>query len=360
MTTHINQRGFARTRFPQVNYNTPTTPDDGPPTTHVQFVPTDQSFADYAPNTKDNEGYATRSEWPTDQWIDRHDVSVTHTEEVCSQEIGRALLAALGAVETDQPAAGPSPTVYRSVFTPQDAATSRQLPAYGMVEQVADAHDVGYPSMVTERLVIKGDGTGRLTMDRTERGSGKRLDPSTVDWDDDVDPLDNAVDYFYNSQVTLVVNDGGGDIEYACRYDSFTLTIDNRLLADDGYRPGCATFQDDNDRASGMIRSECLFGSRMYDLDMTVRLAAGSAEYTALQQQKDLAIVLTAEGGIIEDAYTHKLTFTIPIARYQTVTLGNANGIMTLQLKAKVFFDVENDQILEAELINDVAAYTAA
>ena len=358
MTISTKSRGFGMSRFPQTNYATPVVFDDGPPPTYVQIVPTGVSYANYAPNVQDNDGHANRKPFPTDQWLDRHDVTVSHNEEVCSQEIGRALLAAFGAVESDQPAAGPSPTVYRHIFTPMDAETSLQLPLYSYFETLGTVEDVAYPSQVCESLTIKGDGTGRLTMDRSLRGSGKRISPSGADWDVNVDLLENSVDYFYNSQITLVVDDGA-PIAYACRYETFTLTITNKIEADAGYRPGCATFQEAGVRTSGMIRQEALFSSRMYDLDFTVRLASGGAEYTALQQQKNLDIVLTAEGGIIEDALTHKLTVNIPLGRYQTVSKGDSNGFVTLSVKAKVLYDVENDEIISVELINDVEAYTA-
>lgn len=358
MTTHVNQRLFAQSRLAQADYATPRAFGAGPPKTYRQIVSTDQNFADYQVNSADNTGHATGQDWPTDQWIDRHDVTQTIPEQVCSQEIGRALYDAFGGLVTDQPAAIPSPATYRHTFTPQSAATSRQLPVRSYVETIASEHDVLFPSMATEQLTLQGDGTGRLTVSRTLRGSGKRTTPSGVTWATHVDDLTGSVDYLYNSQVTLNVDDGASPIAYGCRYESFTVNINNQLLAEAGYRPGCATYQTSVNRESGMIRQELLFGARSYDLDFVVRLASGGAEYAALQAQTPLEIIVTAEGGIIEDAFTHKLTVTIPLTKYQTVQLSNSDGIMTLQIKAKVLFDVSTGEIIEVELINDVASYT--
>jgi hypothetical protein len=357
MTTHIQERRFAISRFPQSDYQTPAPFAAGPPAANVKLLATDKEMAEFVPDLASDQGYANGVDFPTAQWLLSHDVSGHKAVEVCSQEIGRLLLLAFGQVTTDQPNAGGAPEVYRHVFRPLDPSVSRQLPATSMIERAGPAHDVVYPSAVLEKLVLTGDGKARLQAEFDWRGSGKRIAPSGIDWTTQVDDLLNAVNYFYNSQIGFEVADGEDTTAYQCRYDAFRLELNNQLLADDGYRPGCAVYQDAGDSASGMVRGECLFGERVLAFEFTVRLAAGGAEFTALQQQKSLSLTMTATGGVISGDYHHQLTIRIPMARYRTVVLGETNGLMNLHVTASPLFDIATGKITEVELINNVASY---
>lgn len=357
MTTHIQQRRFAISRVPQTNYQTPTPFAAGPPAAHVKLIAIDKDLADYRPDLASDQDYATGVGFPTAQWLLSHDASGRKTIEVCSQEIGRVLLLAFGSVVTDQPDLEDAATVYRHVFRPLDASVSRQLPATSLIEQAGTAHDVMFPSALIERFALRGDGKARLQAEFDWRSSGKRVAPSGIDWTDEVDELAGAVNYFYNSQMSLEVDDGATTTEYQCRYDAFSFELNNQLLADDGYRPGCALFQDADDPASGMIRGECLFGERSLSCEFVVRLAAGGAEFTALQQQKSMNVVLMAAGGIITGDHVHRLTVRLPVTRYQVVSLGETNGLMNLRVTVAPLFDTATGKIAEIELINNVESY---
>ncbi len=357
MTTHIQQRRFAISRVPQTNYQTATAFAVGPPSSHVKLLAVDKDLADYRPDLASDQGYATGVDFPTAQWLLSHDASGRKTVEVCSQEIGRLLLLAFGAVETDQPDLEDAASVYRHVFRPLDASTSRQLPATSMIEQAGAAHDVMFPSAVVERFALRGDGKSRLQAEIDWRSSGKRIAPSGVNWATQVDELAGAVNYFYNSQMSLEVDDGDDNTAYQCRYDAFSFELNNQLLADEGYRPGCPFFQDADDSASGMIRGECLFGERTLSCEFVVRLAPGGAEFAALQQQKSMNIVLSAAGGVITGDHVHRLTVRLPVTRYQVVSLGETNGLMNLRITAAPLFDTTTGRIAEVELINNVESY---
>jgi hypothetical protein len=357
MTTHIQQRRFALSRVPQANYQTPTPFASGPPRSHIKLIATDRDLAEYRPELASDRGHATGADFPTSQWLLSHDASGRKSVEVCSQEIGRLLLLAFGQVETDQPDGLAAPQVYRHVFRPLDPSVSRQLPSTSLIELAGSAHDVMFPSAVIEKLALRGDGKARLIADFDWRGSGKRIAPSGIHWTTQVNDLTGAVNYFYNSQMALEVDDGAGVVAYQCRYDGFSFELDNQLLADDGYRPGCALFQDADDPASGMVRGECLFGERTLTCEFVVRLAPGGAEFNALQQQKSMNITLTAVGGAIQGGFNHRLSIRLPIARYQVVSLGETNGLLNLRVSAAPLFDPSTGKIAEVELINNVASY---
>jgi hypothetical protein len=357
MTTHIQQRRFALSRVPQTNYQTATPFAAGPPRSHVKLIATDKDLADYRPDLASDQGYATGVDFPTAQWLLSHDASGRKTVEVCSQELGRLLLLAFGSVVTDQPDAEDAATVYRHLFRPLDASVSRQLPATSLIEQAGSAHDVMFPSALVEKFTLRGDGKARLQAELEWRSSGKRIAPSGIDWTTQVGELTGALNYFYNSQMSLEVDDGDTNTAYQCRYDAFGFELNNQLLADEGYRPGCALFQDPDDPASGMIRGECLFGERTLSCEFVVRLAAGGAEFAALQQQKSMNAVLSAAGGVIQGEHVHRLTIRLPVTRYQIVSLGETNGLMNLRVTAAPLFDTATGSIAEVELINNVASY---
>jgi hypothetical protein len=157
--------------------------------------------------------------------------------------------------------------------------------------------------------------------------------------------------------MTLEVDDGATVTAYQCRYDAFSFELDNQLLSAEGYRPGCALFQDAGDPASGMVRGECLFGDRTIGCEFVVRLAPGGAEFTALQRQKSMSITLSAAGGVIQGAYVHRMTIRLPVTRYQVVSLGETNGLINLRITAAPLFDRTAGQIAEIELINNVPSY---
>lgn len=361
MTTHIQQRKYAISRIPQTNFQTRTVPSAAGSKSHVKVVATDRNLAQYGVETANNKGHATGVDWATETWATAHGVSVQKSVEVCAEEIGRWLLLAFGSVTTDQPDAEDAPTVYRHKFVPQDADVSRQLPATTYVEQLSSAHDVEYPSQVVESLTLRGDGKGRLTCDVSLMGSGERNNPSGVAFSGGSVHVAVPADlhYFYNSQMALTVDDGDTPIDYLCRYNSFTVSLTNALLAEEGYRPGCALFQVAGDPESGMIRGELLFGERTLSGQFVVRLAAGGAEYAALQEQKDLDITIIATGGTIEDDFQDQLTIRMALSRYQAVSLGESNGIVTLQITVDPLYNQATGKVIEVELINRIASYTA-
>jgi hypothetical protein len=124
---HITQRKFWRSRIPQTDYNTATSV--GSAANFKQVLAKDKNLANAAPTIADNKEYATGQPQPTEQWIVAHDAQRPLEYDLCFEEIGRALLLALGKVVTTQPDAIGSPLVYQHVFSPMDVSVTRQMPA---------------------------------------------------------------------------------------------------------------------------------------------------------------------------------------------------------------------------------------
>src|SRR6185436_13845345 len=117
---HISQRKFWRSRIPQTDYVTATSVAGGGAANFKQVIAKDKNLANAAPTLADNKDYATGRPQATEQWIVAHDAQRQFEYDLCFEEIGRALLLALGKVVTTQPDASGSPTVYRHTFSPMD------------------------------------------------------------------------------------------------------------------------------------------------------------------------------------------------------------------------------------------------
>lgn len=360
MSVHVNERRYAISRIPQTNYLTPTTPSASGSKSHRKVIATDKNFADYIPDTGTDKGQAHGHDWATEQYILSHDASAPKNIEVSSEEIGRWLLLAFGLIATSQPDATNAPNTYKHVFSPQDANTSRQLPATSYVEQIGSAFDVLYPSCCVEKLGFKCEGKGRITADAILKASGKRTSTSGVSFSGGTVHVSvpSGLHFFYNSQSALIADDGSSPINYQCDYEKFMFSVENQFLADDAYRPGCPQYQTANTPSSGMTRAELLFGDRNYPSSFVVRLASGGAEHAALKAQTSIAVTHTLTGDLIEDVYSHQLIFKLFISKYKTVKLGEQNGIVTLEVTPELLYDTANSRIVQVELFNTIASYT--
>jgi hypothetical protein len=363
--SHIQQRQFAISRVPQVDYATPTAASVSQPLGFVEMLVKDKNLAAYQVHTRDNKGYSTRNDFPTEQWTLSHDVTRNVEFEPASDALGRLLLLALGSVDTSQPDASGAPTAYSHLFKPQDANLSRQLPVTTLVEQVGAGVNALYPSCVVEKMSIKGEGVDRVASSFSFRGSGKRITPSNVNFTpgagNQVIPA-TGLKYFFNSQVALTVADAGtlgNATQYgtAKRLESWEINIENQLLADDGFRPGSTDFQNPNDQTSGAVRSECLFGERAITGSFVVRVSSSSDEYAALLAQKPLDFKIVLTGPAIAAGIHHSLAIESPLMAYEAIDYGDRNGIVTLQIKPKFLYDVTTGRIIEFTLVNETESY---
>lgn len=355
---HIQQRKIAMSRIPQTAYGTATAAGAN---ALKELLLSDQNLAQKTVQTADNQGYSTQNDFATEQWLLRHDVARPFEFDLASEPAGRILRGALGSITTSQPASGTDPLVYRHLFVPQDPNTSRQLPAYSVLEQVGSALNVLYPSCVFEGLSFRGEGVNRIKASFSVRGSGKRTKPSGFTWATHVSEV-SGHKYFYNSVCEVKVADAGtlsNEVNYSStkRIESFSFDYQNQLLADDGYRPGATDFQTSGDPLSGAVRSECLFGTRTIQAGFVARLDSASDEFAALEAQTQLDFKVILTGPTISNSYTHKLTIAVALSAYEAVELGNANGIVTVAVRPKPLWDNSTDKIIEITLDNTTSSY---
>lgn len=366
MPVGIQQRSYYMSRTPQADYRTKKPFNTSAPYNFVRILVEDKDLAQYQPETRDDKGYSTSSYFATDVYLFRHNLTSTKRFDVSSDQIGRWLLGAMGAVASAQPDAGGNPTVYRHTFTPLDPNVTLQPPAYTFGEKLGGGVDHLFPSICVKKLRISGEDVGRVKGEVDLIGSGKRIDPSlaifapTASYN--IPPFSPQV-YFAGSQLALRVADEStlaNPINYCSGFRVNTWSVEiNRTLAEDaGYRQCAGDFQDPNDPDSGAIRSELLQTDFDVVINTQVRVESGSAEYTALQTQKKLDWKADLTGKLISGTYNHKLTLNSLFTAYSAVEVGNQDELAVFNLTFKQLFNSSNGNSFRAILDNTTASYT--
>jgi hypothetical protein len=265
---------------------------------------TDTNTIDYSAKTNNDEGWGHRQNQATEQWIEAHDARVDKSMAAYIDQLGRVFILNLGNYAVATPGGGT--TSKQHVFKPQDPTVSRQNKAVTYAETTGPGYNVLMPRAVSDGFSLKADGVGIMTCDFGLQGAGLINPASSVTWPPTATP---TVTYptdrekFFNTQVGIVATDAtNGAITYGCRYRSFSMDFKQTLLLDAGFKPGCGDFLTSGDFTSGIIRSELLFDKQMLDFTLEVDMATGSPELVLVQNQKPIAIVLTATGSLIEAA----------------------------------------------------------
>lgn len=325
-----------------------------------QMLASDSNLIDYTPETKDNEEWAHGVNSATEQWIESHDCSVAHTIPGHSQEMGKVFLLNCGDYAPTVPTGGTLSKLH--TFKPTDPNVTRQDKAVTYAEKLGAGWNVLMPRAVSDGWTLKSEGKGLLMLDFKLLGAGLIIPNSGVTWAG-VSPTVaklNGLHKLFNTQVSLVVTDGGVAAPYTCRYRNFQADYKKTMLSEAGFKPGCADFFVAGEPTSGIIRSEHEFDKQMLDFSFTVDMGTSSPEFLAVQQQKPLDILFEATGGTIEGTIRHKLALKIPVAYYKTSKPSIVNNIASFAVSGKAFFDFVTNKLFSLELTNDVANYATA
>lgn len=279
---HMNQRKYAISRLKETAYGVPYSADNA----FVDFICRSRNIAGDVPNIADNREYSHGKRQATEQWFVSHELTDSKEFDVCSEMIGRLLYAVFGNIQTSTPDGAGAPTLRKHIFTLQDLLTSRQLPSFTGLEQLLPTIDRRLVSLVAASLGLRGEGSQRLQGTVNWQGSGKVIPDSGVTIDESTG---QNLNYFYQSQVTLKLDDGVDLTNFATapnRLNAWQWEIQNQLLAEDGFRPGAAQFQTGGDPDSGETRSECLLGDQAFNPSFSARLLSDSAIFDAITTQK--------------------------------------------------------------------------
>jgi hypothetical protein len=360
--THSFRRQWAICKIPQTNYNTPTASGVGGANYKKQIMRTKDASVDETPNVQNNRSQATGQRQATKSWIVSHDNSAPFDFDLCSEEIGRWLLLTFGKVVTttlQAPLVGPPAVigVYQHVFSCMNLTLGAQIPVTGVVEQCGPALDTLYPSCAVQSLSIKGEGTDRLGVSGNAMGSGKTIEPSAITIAEQ-----SGVHYLGNSQVTLTLDDGSTVTNAADapqRLNSWESGVNNTLALEDGFRPGSATFQDDDDPESGEVRSECLLVDQDYVMRFNLRLLTDSTFFAALRAQTPFTALFDILGAPIDETYNHELKINGQRVVFKRIGKPVRNGLVTADIETDVQWDTTAGKDLTMTLINTVPSYTS-
>lgn len=366
MPVGIQTRVYFMSRIPQADYRTVTPFNTSAPYKFVRILVEDKDLAKYEPKTRDNKGFSTGSYFANEVYLYEHDLTSTKKFDVSSDQIGRWLLFAMGAVATTQPDSSGNPTVYQHIFSPLDPSVTLQPPAFTLGQKLSSGLDQLFPSCCVRKLKISGDDVGRVKGEVDFIGSGKLTEPSgailapTSSYNIPAFP---AYVYFSGSQLALRVADAStlaNPINYCSglRVNTWSVEINRKLAEDAGYRQCAGDFQDSTDPDSGAIRSELLQTDFDVVINMQVRVESGSAEYTALKTQKKLDWKADLTGKLISGIYNHKLTLNSLFSAYSAVEVGNQDDIAVFNITVKQLFDSATGNSFSSTLINTTASYT--
>lgn len=361
MQYNSTSRRYAIGRVPQPDYVTASAAAfvGGQPKNFVEQVVTDEPFSKLEPKTETNKGHSTGNRFPTEQWINEWDNTFGYSFQASSQNLGRYLLAAFGSVTTTQLVAG----VNQHLFKPLDFNGTQQLPVYSILEQLApNSNGINnlLPSMCCESLDLTGEGKGRITGQVAWRGSGEIVKPSGVTWATQVELTQGTQNFFRKAESSILIGEhpNNANVEsLGCKIESWKFGVKNSLMADEGYRDGCPRWKDANDHEKGVYRSELLMQDQSFETSYVLRLRQNSPEHAALEAQTPLEVQIVLAGKTISGIYYHKLTLTHYLVKYKAVEVGSANGMVTVSVTPEILYSVGDNNILTAELINNVASY---
>lgn len=347
----------AISRIPQVDYLTPPT---AAVNAYVREQLKQRALSKITPTEKDNAEYANGNGFADESWIEDWKSGFSYNVDLASQNVGRYLLAAMGKVTTSQPAAGTDPNVYKHVFTFLPFLTTSQLPSYQAIEQLlASANGINRrsPSLCAKSFKIASSGKAKLDGAIAWEGSGERVSPSGVTWATHVNELQGTLNYFFAKQNEMVISDLDGTsnlVNVKCELKSSNFSIENSFAEDDY---GCPRFVND-DPAKGALRSHYLTTNQKFMMDWRMKMRNDSPEHVALVNQTPFRLVQKWIGATISNTYKHELKITSYMAKYSAVDDGFEDGMVIVDVKPNLLYNVSLSKIVEVELINNVPSYT--
>lgn len=325
---------------------------------YIELVMSSRNFIKKDVPKQTNKGYSTGQRIATEAWnAGRHLTSFSMPFDMTFQNIGTALLAAMGA--TTPSASG---TLFKNLFKLLDTRISQQLPAFTIIEHAAPSNgglNVKAPSMVAKSLKMSGDGAAKAKAVVDWVGSGEYVQPSGITWATHVQSIQGTQVPIYNTTAKLVRSDapGGGNAvnKALCENLGWEIGVTN-TFAEDDY--GCVRLFDPTDVSKGILASQMLLVDTEISSKFKFKLAQNSTEMALLENNAPLKLLFALLSTQTETAASHKLAFDMPLNKYKVLDHSAENGFVYLTMEPETLYSVDAGKALEVELITDVQAYT--
>lgn len=305
-------------------------------------------LADRVPRLiRDNSQFGRGDEFSHGQEVEAWDLSLARNFDLTTLMAGLFTSFGLGSVATTQPAAGTDPAVYDHAITPQNAATSVQLPQMTIIEEALDLTGIKkkIQDLVINDFEISGSGVDRLQIKAGLKGSGQ--------WANSVlaMPVITAAKFLRMKDVKFELGlFGAGLTDMSSRLKSFSFKWDNKLLDDDGYFPG-----------SGLFRGRHEFSERELSLEFDLLVETDGQELDRLDSNTNLAIKITAAGETLPgaSAFKHTVTIDMPDVHYRTVGRKYIDGKLAYGIAANVNYDDTGGNLFPVKITvrNDQPSY---
>lgn len=247
----------------------------------------------------------------------------------------------------------------------QPATDPRILPSVGIQTMRENGVQRKYHGVKGNEFTLTWDGSPFLGTSGSLIGSGHRATaadafPGAIseDWilwgnanlyikDTGGTPIDTTL----ATPSQTAANLGGSEVNISTRVRQFSLSVNNNLSADDGYRA-----------STGLLRTNFHPSRRVFTLSFTLDAdtATEAADLNYYLQQAQLAFELRVNSGVLIDAgvFNYGATLIIPRLQLQQITRGQTNQIETLTINATVMDDKTNPFLLGL-IYNAQAAYLA-
>jgi hypothetical protein len=292
----------------------------GTASTDVIRIPTiNDDLAEVDPIVEDDsDEFGKGHEFAEESFLTSWNVSKKVEVYNCAEMLGIAAAFGLGSGST-------------GTYTPIDPITNTnelELPWMTVYEGIrpgsaGEVLDRALIGCVVEGFTMTlGSGPGRanskLSIDLV--GTGKITQNSGVTF-----PAKTPVHLLPSASLSCIIN--GTNYVTTKNFVSLELSWKNNVRLDSGFFPG-SDFQTAADATTGAIRGRMEFGKRELMCKFSARFVAGSTELTTLQAQTSGTAVLGLTGGS-----GFETTITINQTKFKTAKLGNADGIVTVEVE---------------------------
>jgi hypothetical protein len=217
------------------------------------------------------------------------------------------------------------------------AGDAAELPYFSYCEQIRPGAGVVLDRMaigcaVEGFQISVGSGPGRANSKLSVEfvGSGKVTDSATGI----TMPAATSEKLLPSASLTLTIN----GVDYVTNKNIVSLETGwkNNIRMDSGFFPGSG-FQTAGDGSTGAIRGRLEFGNRAGNLRFVARFENGSAEYTKLKAQTTGTAVIHLQFDV-----NNALDLTWQKVAFQTVEIGETDGILTVAVECTPMYDASN------------------
>lgn len=298
----------------------------------------------------DKDEYGKGHHWTTEQKNLTASTSLSRSYRLSSFIASWASAFSLGDVTESQPDQSGSPSVYQLDIKPiniSDSTVGQQLPVTTYVESLAPNLQFLYRDLLVKGFKLSGKLKEFLKLSMDMVGSGWEEENSMA--------MPSLLQTSFLRFPDVIFSYGG--TEYTAKLKSFEFGFDSELDEDGGYQPGSGYLYPDTAHKA-QVRSQLLATGQSASFKFQVCLENKDI-LNDFKQNAERALVLSAEGDVIENDYRHKIMITIPKAVLTANKIGNDNKLLVYDCEVGFNWDSATAAPFSIQIITDVSGILA-